>query len=62
MNISINVREVIVLTILFIGLALYYDIYTDKEHMLSFVIDHVVALLIALGLAKAINTIYLRYK
>ena len=54
--------EVLILTIIFAGLALYYDIYTDREHVLSFIISHVVALLIALGIAKFMNTIYLRYR
>jgi len=62
MNITINGMEVLILTIIFAGLALYYDIYTDREHVLSFIISHVVALLIALGIAKFMNTIYLRYR
>jgi len=61
MNIVIGVKEIALLTFLFTALALYYDIY-HREHVLSFVIEHVIALLIALGLAKLINTTYLQYK
>ena len=58
MNIVIGIKEVAILTVFFTVIALYYDIY-NQDHILSFVINHVIALLIALGVAKLINTIYL---
>jgi len=61
MNIVIGLKEVVILTIFFTTMALYYDIY-NQNHILSFVINHVLALLIALGLAKVMNTLYLRFK
>jgi len=61
MNIVIGIKEVVILTLFFTAMALYYDIY-NQNHILSFVINHVIALLIALGLAKLINTLYLRFK
>jgi hypothetical protein len=61
MNIVIGFKEVVILTLFFTAMALYYDIY-NQNHILSFVINHVIALLIALGLAKLINTLYLRFK
>jgi len=61
MNIVIGTKEVVILTIFFTAMALYYDIY-NQNHILSFVINHVIALLIALGLAKLVNTVYLRFK
>ena len=61
MNIVIALKEIVILTIFFTTMALYYDIY-NQNHILSFVINHVLALLIALGLAKVMNTLYLRFK
>ena len=61
MNIVIGTKEVLILTIFFTTMALYYDIY-NQDHIISFIINHVVALLIALGVAKLINTVYLRFK
>ena len=61
MNIVIGVKEVVILTIFFTAMALYYDIY-NQDHILSFVLNHAIALLIALGIAKFINTMYLRFK
>lgn len=61
MNIILGVKEITILTIAFTTLALYYDIY-NQDHILSFVMNHVVALLIALGIAKVMNMIYLRFK
>jgi hypothetical protein len=61
MKIILGVKEITILTIVFTALALYYDIY-NQDHILSFVINHAVALLVALGIAKVINTIYLRFK
>ena len=61
MKIVIGVKEVTILTIFFTVLALYYDIY-HNDHVLSFVINHAIALLIALGIAKFINTMYVRFQ
>lgn len=61
MNIVIGIKEIVILTIFFTSMALYYDIY-NQDHILSFIINHVIALLIALAIAKLINTIYLRFK
>lgn len=61
MKIVLGFKEIAILTVLFTALALYYDIYRN-EYVLPFVIHHVIALLISLGLAKLINTIYLRFR
>jgi hypothetical protein len=53
MKIKIAFKEIILLSILFTALALYFNIYEEK-HVLSFIINHVIALLIALFISKVI--------
>jgi Kef-type K+ transport system membrane component KefB len=53
MRAKIQIKEILYLSIFFTLLALYFDIH--KEHnVLTFIIDHVVALLIALIISKVI--------
>lgn len=49
-------KEIIGLAVLFTILALYFDIHGEK-HVLGFVIDHVIALLLALLMSKVIYNI-----
>lgn len=49
----LELKEIIGLVVLFTILALYFDIHGEK-HVLSFVIDHVIALLLALLISKVI--------
>ena len=58
---KINFTEVAFLSIFFTALALYFDIYGEK-HVLSFIINHVIELLCALGLSKIIHTILVKHK
>jgi hypothetical protein len=53
MKIKIAFKEIILLSILFTALALYFNIYEEK-HVISFIINHVIALLIALFISKVI--------
>lgn len=54
MNLKIiGFKEIIPLAVLFTILAVYFDIH-GEEHVLSFIIDHVIALLIALIVSKVI--------
>jgi hypothetical protein len=46
-------KEIVGLVVLFTILALYFDIHGEK-HVLGFVIDHVIALLLALLISKVI--------
>ena len=49
----ISLKEISVLTIFFTALAVYFDIH-GEHHVLSFIINHVIALLLALILSKTI--------
>ena len=53
MKVKIGVREILYLSIFFTVLAVYFDIHRE-HHVLSFIINHVIALLIALFVSKAI--------
>jgi hypothetical protein len=49
-------KEIVALAALFTLLALYFDIHGEK-HVLGFVIDHVIALLLALIISKVIYSV-----
>lgn len=53
MKVEIGVKEIIYLSIFFTALAVYFDIH-GEQNVLSFIINHVAALLIALLVSKAI--------
>jgi hypothetical protein len=53
MKVKVGVKEIAFLSIFFTALALYFDIH-QEHHVLSFIINHVIALLIALLLSKTI--------
>jgi hypothetical protein len=61
-NLHVSVREICLLTLFFTGLALYFDIH-NKHHILLFIINHIIALLLALILSKIIYEIlsYAKY-
>jgi hypothetical protein len=61
MNIHIELKEILYLSIFFTILALYFNIYGEK-HVLTFIIDHIIALLLALIISKAIYSIIIKYK
>ena len=50
-KISISIMEIFLLSILFTALAVYFNIHGEK-HVLSFTINHVIALLVALLISK----------
>lgn len=50
---NVEYKEIIYLSVLFTILALYFDIY-GAHHVLTFIIDHVIALLLALLISKII--------
>jgi hypothetical protein len=50
-KIELRIMEIVILSIIFTGLAVYFNIYGEK-HVLSFIINHVIALLIALLISK----------
>lgn len=52
MKVKIGVKEILYLSIFFTALAIYFDIHRE-HHVLSFIINHVIALLIALLVSKA---------
>jgi hypothetical protein len=52
----IGLREILVLAFLFTILAVYFNIHGEK-HVLIFVINHVIALLLALVISKVIYNI-----
>ena len=61
MRAKIQIKEIIYLSIFFTLLALYFNIH--KEHnVLTFIIEHVVALLLALILSKVIYYIITNIK
>jgi hypothetical protein len=53
MKLEIGVKEIFYLSIFFTALAVYFDIH-GEQNVLSFIINHVIALLIALLVSKAI--------
>jgi hypothetical protein len=54
---KISVREIFFLTIFFTVLAIYFDIH-EEGHVLTFIINHVIALLLALVASKAVYHYY----
>ncbi len=61
MRANIKIKEIIYLSIFFTLLALYFNIH--KEHnVLTFIIEHVVALLLALIISKVIYYIITNIK
>jgi hypothetical protein len=54
MQFRIIFTEVVCLSILFTALAIYFDIHGER-HVLTFIINHVIALLIALIISKFIH-------
>ena len=53
MKVEISIKEIILLSIFFTGLAVYFNIH-GEDHVLSFIINHVIALLLALIISKVI--------
>ena len=53
MKVQVGVKEILYLSIFFTALALYFDIH-QEHHVLSFIINHVIALLLALVISKTI--------
>lgn len=53
MKLEIGIREIFYLSIFFTALALYFDIHGER-HVLTFIINHLIALLIALLVSKTI--------
>jgi hypothetical protein len=54
---KISVSEIIILTIFFTALAVYFDIH-GEGHVLTFIINHVIALLLALVVSKVVYHYY----
>ena len=61
MKIEFNVKEILLLSVFFTVLALYFDVFGEK-HVLSFIIDHIIALLIALFIARIVYKVLLKFK
>jgi hypothetical protein len=61
MKFAVGYNEIFYLTIFFTALALYFDIY-GEDHVLHFIINHVVALLLALLISKGIHTFFIKNK
>jgi hypothetical protein len=57
MKIEVGIFEIFYLTIAFTLLALYFDIH-KKHHILTFILNHVIALIIALFISRIIINIY----
>ncbi len=53
MKILPGLKEIFYLTVFFTILAVYFDIYGER-HVLSFIINHVIALLLALIISRGI--------
>jgi Kef-type K+ transport system membrane component KefB len=51
MKVKIGFKEILFLTIFFTGLAIYFDIHRE-HHVLTFIINHIIALLLALVISK----------
>lgn len=56
MKFEYRMAEVLILSIFFTALALYFNIH-GRNHVLIFIIDHVIALLIALIISKIIYSL-----
>ena len=52
----ISLRDITLLTIFFTALAVYFDIH-GEHHVLSYIINHIIALLLALIFSKTIHNI-----
>lgn len=52
----LGIKEILLLALLFTVLAVYFDIHGEK-HVLIFVINHVIALLLALVISKIIYSL-----
>jgi hypothetical protein len=52
----LGIKEILSLALLFTVLAVYFDIHGEK-HVLIFVINHVIALLLALIISKIIYSL-----
>ena len=50
----ISLREITILTIFFTALAVYFDIHGEK-HVLSYILNHIIALMLALIFSKTIH-------
>ena len=57
MKIEINFSDIFYLTIAFTILALYFDIHRE-HHILTFILNHVIALAIALIISRVITKLY----
>ena len=53
MRLKINVLEILILTIIFAGLAIWSDVFRDG-HVMGFITNHVIALAVALLLARVV--------
>jgi K+-sensing histidine kinase KdpD len=53
MKVQFAYKEILILSFFFTALAIYYNIH-DENYVLTFIINHTVALLIALILSKGI--------
>jgi hypothetical protein len=53
--IQVSIVEILLLTVFFTSLAIFYDIH-GKKHVLGFITNHIIALLLALIISKTINT------
>jgi len=60
MKIQFGGKEIVYMSIFFTALALYYDIH-EEHHVLSFIINHTIALFIALIVSKIINYFIIKY-
>ena len=50
---KVAVKEIVVLSIFFTSLAVYFDIH-GEQHVLTFIINHIIALLLSLIFSKII--------
>jgi len=57
MKIKIDFLDIFYLSIVFTILAWYFDIHTE-HHILTFILNHFVALLVALFLSRVITYLY----
>lgn len=53
MKLKVGLKEIAILSVFFTALAVYFDIHRE-HHVLSFIIEHVIALLVALIVSKGI--------
>ena len=57
----ISLKEITLLTIFFTALAVYFDIH-GEHHVLSYIINHIIALLLALIFSKTIHNFIRSHK